>query len=444
MSVIEILQVNLITKDDFVSPKPFPFNPNVVKFFTTKTFLNKSILTGNNIEIKPSLFLNHELFDKAIKLLKDADYGSYTNDEIVNNNIEVFRKALFKDQEQIPIGSKKYYIVKSKYLPNSFKKVTQTPGYNQPKNVTQYTVTFELSVLNTERDLKDTDFSRANCKLNARELNSQAEALFGISLGLDGEFPPMKTNSMYNSNSYGNMNYGNMNYGNSNMYGNMNYGNSNMYGNMNYGNSNSNSNSNMNYGNLGSMQNYNTAKNEEVLKTRRDIRELLRDYEKKKENNTKEKDINDWQNYKEMRLSEGLPVVGMNEWITKRHLEQLENKYKVEWLNYKRTQESARKPVVYDKWLKDKLEEELENSIEMYMKEWIAYKSDQALLGKVPNLNEWLKERIKKRRIIGGRPLGRKRIRSSSRKQHIKKRTKHNKNKRIKSKTSIKSKTRKN
>jgi len=437
MSVIEILQVNLMTKDDFISPKPFQFNPNVVKFFTTKTFLNESILTGNNIEIKPSLFLNHELFDKAIKLLKDADYGSYTNDEILNNNIEVFREALFKDQEQIPIGSKKYYIIKSKYLPNSFKKVTQMPGYNQPKNVTQYTITFELSVLNIERDLKEGDFSRANCKLNARELNSQAEALFGISLGLDGEFPPMKTNSIYNpnSNSYGNSNmYGNMNYGNSN------YGNNNMYGNMNYGNNYGNSNMNYSNSNLGymQMQNYNTAKNEEVLKTRRDIRELLRDYEKKKEIEKKEKDINDWQNYKEMRLSEGLPVVGMNEWITKRQLDLLENKYKVEWLNYKRTQESARKPAVYDKWLKDKLEEELENSVEMYMKEWIAYKSDQALLGKVPSLNEWLKERIKKRRIIGGKPLEirsiKKRIRSS-RKQRIKKRTKHNKNKRIKSKT---------
>jgi hypothetical protein len=60
-----------------------------------------------------------------------------------------------------------------------------------------------------------------------------------------------------------------------------------------HGNSYGNSNMNYSNSNLGSMQmqNYNTAKNEEVLKTRRDIRELLRDYEKKKEIEKKEKDI---------------------------------------------------------------------------------------------------------------------------------------------------------
>jgi hypothetical protein len=396
MSVIEILQVNLITKEDFVSPKPFQFNPNVVKFFTTKTYLDKKILTGNNIDIRPSLFLNREIFEKAIKILKSSDYSNHTNDEIINNNIEVFKDALFSEKEQIPIGSKKYYIIKSKYVPNSFQLVKGVSSA-AVKNVTQYTITFEISVLDAQRDLKEADFSRASCKLTARELNSQAQTLFGFSLGLDGEFPPMKStaanNSMYNSGMYNRGMY------NSGMYnGNMNYG-SNMYNStMNYGS--------MNYANTPSsrfspIQN---VKNEELLKVRRDIRELLRDYDKKKENEKKEKSINDWQMYKQSRLNEGLPVIGMNEWINKRQQDVLENKYKLEWLDYKNRQESSGKSAQYDKWIKDKLEEDLENKVESYMNEWMAYKSDQAVLGKVPNLNEWFKERVKKRDFysVGG------------------------------------------
>jgi membrane-associated HD superfamily phosphohydrolase len=116
----------------------------------------------------------------------------------------------------------------------------------------------------------------------------------------------------------------------------------------------------------------------------------------------------------------------MNEWITKRQLEQFERKYKVEWLNYKRTQDSSMHPAVYDKWLKDKLEEELENDVEMYMKEWMAFKSDQALLGKVINLNDWMNERVKKRRLLGGRS---KSIHKQS--KHIHKQSKRIQSKRI-------------
>jgi len=419
MSVIEILQVNLITKEDFVSPKPFQFNPNVVKFFTTKTYLDKKILTGNNIEIKPSLFLNREIFEKAIKILKSADYSNRTKDEIINNNIQVLREALFSEKEQIPIGSKKYYILKSKYVQNSFQDVK--PANAAVKNVTQYTITFEISVLDAQRDLKEADFSRANCKLTARELNSQAQTLFGFSLGLDGEFPPMKStavnsanmynssmynSSMYNSSMYNrNMNYGNSMYNNTSMYNGTNYG-SNMYnGTMNYANTPS--------SRFSPMQN---VKNEELLKVRREIRELLRDYDKRKENEKKEKSINDWQIYKQSRLNEGLPVIGMNEWINKRQQEILENKYKIEWLDYKSRQESSGKSAQYDKWIKDKLEEDLENKVESYMNEWIAYKSDQAVLGKVPNLNEWFKERVKKKNIGGTKK------RSISRRRKYKKR----------------------
>ena len=431
MSVIEILQVNLITKEDFVSPKPFQFNPNVVKFFTTKTYLDKKILTGNNIEIKPSLFLNREVFEKAIKILKSADYSNHTEDEIIKNNIEVFRDALFSPKEQIPIGSKKYYIVKSKYVPNSFQIAKGIPTNATVKNVTQYNITFEISVLDAQRDLKEADFSRANCKLTARELNSQAQALFGFSLGLDGEFPKMKStpvnsgmynsgmynSGMYNSGMYNGTNYGS-NYGNSMYNSNMNYG-SNMY------------NTSMPNSRFSPMQN---VKNEELLKVRRDIRELLRDYDKKKESENKEKSINDWQMYKQSRLNEGLPVIGMNEWINKRQQEILENKYKIEWLDYKNRQESSGKSAQYDKWIKDKLEEDLENKVELYMNEWMAYKSDQALLGKVPNLNEWLKERVKKKNMqSGGR--GKKFIRSKynkkrsvCKKRTISKRNNHKRN----------------
>ena len=364
MSVMEILQVNLITKDDFVSPKPFAYNPNVVKFFTTKTFLDNKILTGNNIEIRPSLFLNQVIFEKAIKLLKDADYSNHTSDEIVKNNIDVFRKALFSQKEQLPLGSKKYYIIKSNYVPNSFQLVKPLQnakpvvGATAIKNVTQYTITFELSLLDVQRDLKEADFSRANCKLTARELNTQAKELFGVSLGLDGEFPPMK-NTAVKSNIY-------------------------------------------TPGSIQSSPTYSNKQNEELLKTRREIREWLRDYEKNKESKKKEKNINEWQIYKQGRLNEGLSVMGMNEWINNKVQEDLENKYKLEWLVNKNKQDSSGKPLVYDKWLKDKLEEVLENNVETYMNEWFSYKNDQALLGKLPNLNEWLKERVKKNSIHKG------------------------------------------
>jgi hypothetical protein len=386
MSVIEILQVNLITKEDFVSPRPFIFIPNVVKFFTTKTFLNKKILTGNNIEIIPSLFLNREIFEKAIKLSKNNDYNNYNSEEIIKNNIEIFRKALFSQKEQIPIGSKKYYVINSKYVANSFQPSKPDVGVMAVKNVTQYTITFELSVLDTQRDLKESDFSRADCKLTARELNTQSKELFGISLGLDGEFPPMKSTAV-----------------NSNMY-----------------------NPSMNYGNnmLGSMQNI---KNDELLKTRREIREWLRDYEKKNEIERKELNINDWQLYKQSQLDKGKTILGMSEWINKRVQEELENKYKLEWLDFKNNQDFSKKSVIYDKWLKDKLEEELENQVEFYMKEWITYKNDQALLGKVPNLNMWLKERVKKK--IGGR-------RVNSRSKHKRSKHKRSKHKRSKHKRS--------
>jgi hypothetical protein len=184
-------------------------------------------------------------------------------------------------------------------------------------------------------------------------------------------------------------------------------------------------------------------KNEELLKVRREMRELIRDYDKRKDNENKEKNINDWQIYKQSRLNEGLPVIGMNEWINKRQQEILENKYKIEWLDYKSRQESSGKSAQYDKWIKDKLEEDLENKVESYMNEWMAYKSDQAILGKVPNLNEWFKERVKKRDFYsaGGTRKSR-RTKYNKRRSIYKKRTisKRNKHKR----SNYKRKTRKN
>ena len=408
MSIIEILQVNLITKEDYKTLRPFQFNPNVVKFFTTTTYLDKKILVANNIEIKPSLFLNHQLFDKAIKILKETDKKNHTADEIIKNNIDLFRDALFSKKSQIPIGSKKYFIINSTYVPNTFKMSKQLQMQNG--NVMHYTITFELSVLDAQRDLKEGDFSRANCKLNARELNNQAKALFGISLGLDGDFPPLKnttSNGMYNPNpGMYNPNPGMYN-PNPGMY------NPGMY-------------------NPG-MYNPNSIKNDEIMRRRKDIREWLRDYEKKKDIERKDKNINDWQFYRQSQLNQGLPVISMNEWINKRVQDKLENKYKMDWLDYKSRQESLGKTAVYDKWLKDKLEEDLENKVELYMNEWIAYKSDQALLGKIPNLNDWLKERVKNRGVYVG---GLRKSNMHKRSKHKRSNNKRSNNKRSKHKRS--------
>ena len=122
MLPIEILNVYITTKEDYTTVQPLKFNPAVTYFFTTDVYLNEKILKGNNIEIKPSLFLNRTIFENAIKILQANDYGSFTTDKL-KQNINVFRKAFFKKNTQIPIGSRKYSIIYSKYVPNSLQRV---------------------------------------------------------------------------------------------------------------------------------------------------------------------------------------------------------------------------------------------------------------------------------------------------------------------------------
>jgi hypothetical protein len=407
---IEILQVKLITKGDYTNN--FIFSPNEVIFFTTNTFLNKSILNANEIKLK-AVFLSREVFDKAIALLKSSDYGTYTKEQIEKNNIELFRTSVLAAKEQISVGSGKMSIVSSKYVPESFKKNT---SYNKNKNVVQYFISFEVFLLDPRRNLTDEDFKRASCKLKAADLNQQAKEIFGISLGLDSEIPNRAIRAVPNSNSiYGNSSYGNSSYGN---YGNSSYGNS-SYGNSSYGN-------------------YGTPISSDVINTRKAIREWLKDYEKKVKNDNREKLINEWQNYKEQQTISNLPVTRMNEWITKHEQEYLENKYRIEWLTYKEQQERLGKRVDLETWFKDKLEEERENKVEKYMKEWNDYKSDQVLLGKIANMNEWLKLRVMKRNDLyyqGGYNRKRNNINKKTiNKKYIKKKTKTKANPRIKPK----------
>lgn len=166
--VIELLKVYLNTKGDFRSPRPVPFMDRGAIFFSTKVFLDPKILKGNNIDIK-QVFINYEVFFNAVRVLKSVDYSVYTPEEIKTNNIEVFRKAFLKDKTVIPIGSKKMVIIKSKLVDNSFKPYTNrdTTSRDAVKRALTYEVKFDVVILDALRNLQDSDFSRANCKLKA-------------------------------------------------------------------------------------------------------------------------------------------------------------------------------------------------------------------------------------------------------------------------------------
>ena len=75
MLPIEILNVYITTKEDYTTVQPLKFNPAVIYFFTTDVYLNEKILKGNNIEIKPSLFLNRVIFENAKKYYKRTIMG---------------------------------------------------------------------------------------------------------------------------------------------------------------------------------------------------------------------------------------------------------------------------------------------------------------------------------------------------------------------------------
>jgi len=437
MLPIEILNVYITTKEDYTTVQPLKFNPAVTYFFTTDVYLNEKILKGNNIEIKPSLFLNRAIFENAIKILQASDYGTYTPDKL-KQNINVFRKAFFKKNTQIPIGSRKYSIIDSKYVPNSLQRVrpnNKLPNNKLPinKNIIEYNIVFELTILdaNTPPEV----LAKAPCKIKARELNKQSTALFGVSLGLDGEIPKIKTTvpgmNPYGTNPYGTNPYGSSPYGSTsysaNPYGSSPYGSTSYsttpYGSTSYSTSpystspystspysanpystspySTNPYSANSYSaNSYSANSYSAnPKRAELLKTNNDIRLWFKDYASKNKADSLGQKRLDWQLYKQQRDSEGLPVLGMNDWIKKREEESLENKYKMAWIAYKDSPENIGKTLNEKTWIKDKEDEELENAVAFYSDEWLNYKSDQALLGKTPNLNEWLKDKMTKRKI---------------------------------------------
>lgn len=382
--VIELLKVYLNTKGDFRSPRPVPFMDRGAIFFSTQVYLDPKILKGNNIDIK-QVFINYEVFFNAVRVLKSVDYSVYTPEEIKTNNIEVFRKAFLKDKTVIPIGSKKMVIIKSKLVDNSFKPYTNrdTTSRDTVKRALTYEVKFDVVILDAVRNLQDSDFSRANCKLKAADLNKQAREIFNFDLGLDDEFSPMKrsiskppsANSPYGS-SYSSS-YGSP-YGSSysSPYGSS-YGSRSPYG-----------------SSYSSYSSSNT--NSELSKTRREISLLLKDMDKEEEKKLKERYTAEWLNYRDQRQNEGLLVVPMTNWIADRELKQYEHRYKNEWLKYKQQQETAGKKPTVEKWRKDKMEEDSVNESDFFSKKWLEYKSDQAVLRKTPVMLDWLKSEVKK------------------------------------------------
>lgn len=348
---IEMIQIKITTKGDYYSSTPFPYKSNVPIFFTTTLLLDEDILKANKIDIDESLFLKNDVFEKAINILEEVSVKKNTKNDIIKTNIELFRKVFFPEKKVITIKNERFVVVTSKYKPGDSINLSTV---NTSKGVKRYEITFELYVLNERRALKDSDFSKSTCKLKASELNKQAKNIFGVSLGLDDKFPPLRAKFSISPTSYGNISQ--------------------------YGRTNN------------SISDINT---NEVFKIRQDIRLWLKDYYKKKESKLKDENVFEWQRYKDNQIDQGLPVEGMNIWISNKEKSKLENKYKTEWLKYKSDVESNGNQANIEKWLKDKLEEERENKVDKLMREWVSYKKNQTLLGQKYNMNDWLSDTMK-------------------------------------------------
>ena len=394
--VVELLKVFLNTRGDFRSVKPIPFMDRGVILFTTKVFLDAALLKGNNISLK-HIFLNYEVFYNALKLLKSEDYASYTPEQIFTNNLEVFRKAFLSEKTQIPIGSKKMAVVKSKLAKGSFR-LDVSNNARLPRNTIRYEATFDVTILDTVRDLKDGDFKRANCRIKANELNTQAMDIFGLDLGLDDEYPPIKRSilkppSGVNQNDY-NSSYASSPYGSSSPYGMS----SSPYGMSSspYGMSSSPYGMSSPYGSTNTFYNNNNNTNADLSKARREISLLLKEQEKELERKRKEYYETEWLNYQGQRRNEGLPVMNMNDWLADRDIKQFVNIYKTDWLKYKEEQEASGKKPDVEKWRKNKLEQENLTESDFYAKKWLDYKSDQTVLGNKPIMIDWLKTELKK------------------------------------------------
>ena len=369
--VIELLKVYLNTTGDFRSTKPVPFLDKGVVFFTTKVFLDPALLKGNAIDMR-QVFLNYEVFYKAVRLLQSEDYSTYTPAEIQKNNIEVFRKAFLNEKTVIPIGSKKMAIIKSKYVPDSFRRYV---GTGIQKNTLPYEVKFAVTILDAVRNLKDADFTRANCKIKASELNKQARDIFAIDLGLDDEFAPIQRSIVKPPTTYNNP------YASTyNPYAPVN----NPYATVNNP-----------YAPVNNPYATNSTTSD-LNKARRDLMLLLKDLDKEREKTNKEHYTSEWLNYKDQRQNEGLPLKPMSEWIAERERQHFVQAYKTDWLKYKQEQEALGRQPDVEKWRKNKLEEELVNESDFYAKKWLNYKSDQTVLGKKPILLDWLKTELNK------------------------------------------------
>lgn len=354
---IEMIQIKITTKGDYYSSTPFPYKSNVPIFFTTTLLLDEDILKANKIDIDESLFLKTDVFEKAINILEEVSVKQNTKNDIIKKNIELFRKVFFPEKKVITIKNERFVVVTSKYKPIDSINLSTV---NASKDVKRYDITFELYVLSERRALKDGDFSKANCKLKASELNKQAKNIFGVSLGLDDKFSPLRKKFTISP----------MSYGNNNIYGNIS-----QYGRTNDSSSDINTN--------------------EIFKIRQDIRLWIKDYYKKKELTLKDENIFDWQRYKDIQNEQGLPVEGMTKWISNKEKSKLENKYKTEWLKYKSDVESNGNQANIEKWLKEKQEEERENKVDKLMREWVSYKKNQTLLGQKYNMNDWLSDTMK-------------------------------------------------
>jgi hypothetical protein len=443
---IELLQVYLTTKGDDTQELPFIFTPaskqRTMRTFNTPTlflysstvFLDKKILTKNNINLK-QLFTSYDLFEKVIKNLGDT-FKTYSKEEIQKNNLDLFRKTFFPPKEKIPIRSRLMVIIKSSLkefgplneVEIKYKIRNKTP-LSKKKGIIQYGVVFELFVLDERRKLTDKDLELSNCKLKENELSNEAMELFGLSFGLDSEFsvpysstngtaigtanvnasrtnPYASSTNPYGMNPYGTNPYGSYNGYNTNPYGTNPYGsNMNSYG----------SNMNNPYGstpsrNLGNQYHsiYRNLTNDQVKKDKEEIRRILNDLNKK--NNLEVEADLAWDEYVNDQQNRGLNTVGKSEWIKSYKLENFKRKYFSDWLKYEERQKKLGKKAIPELWMEEKKEDILSAQIDFYMKRWYDFTLEE-ISDKKTTLSEWLNKILKREERRGGKGKKKKSIR---------------------------------
>ena len=437
---IELLQVYLTTKGDDTQELPFLFAPRqktmrtfntpALFLYSSTVFLDKKILTKNNINLK-QLFTSYDLFEKVIKMLGDTS-TTYSKEEIEKNNLDLFRKTFFPPKEKIPIRSRLMVIIKSSLkefgplneVEIKYKIRNKTP-LSKKKGIIQYGVVFELFVLDERRKLTDKDLDLSSCKLKENELSNDAMELFGVSLGLDSMFSvpyssanaqpygSAQSNAQTNAQPYGSNNpytqsYA-QSYGSNNPYGSSN----NPYGSLNnpyaqpYGSSTYAYGSAQPYGttpsrNLGNQYHsiYRNLTNDQVKKDKEEIRRILNDLNKKS-NLEVEVDLA-WDEYLYDQQNRGLNPVGKSEWVKAYKLENFKRKYFSDWLKYEERQTKLGKKAIPELWMEEKKEDILSAQIDFYMKRWYDFTSEE-ISDKKTALSEWLSKILKMEKLRGGR-----------------------------------------